>query len=324
MSNQSSLRTLKGTLRGDLIEPGDARYDEVRKVYNGMIDKRPLAIAMCLDVADVSAAVLAGADHGLPVAIRGGGHNAGGLGICNDGLVIDLSHMKQVEVDAAAKTVRVQRRRALARRRRRDARARPRGAGRHHLHHGRRRPQPRRRHRPSHSQVRPHHRQHRRRRDGARRRRDGDREQGAARRSVLGDPRRRRQLRHRHRVQVPRACDPHRHRRPDAVAARTIERDPAVVRGLPAEAARRAERVLRVPDGAAGTAVPRSAASQADVRHRLVLRRAARPGRQGLRANPRAEAGARPRRDRFRIPPCRACSIRCCLRACSGTGRPTS
>jgi hypothetical protein len=108
VSNQSSLRTLKGTLRGDLIEPGDARYDEVRKVYNAMIDKRPLAIAMCLDVADVSAAVLAGADHGLPVAIRGGGHNAGGLGICNDGLVIDLSHMKQVEVDAAAKTVKVQ------------------------------------------------------------------------------------------------------------------------------------------------------------------------------------------------------------------------
>ncbi len=107
MSNQSPLRTLKGTLRGDLIEPGDARYDEVRKVYNGMIDKRPLAIAMCLDVADVSAAVLAGADHGLPVAIRGGGHNAGGLGICDDGLVIDLSHMKQIEVDAAAKTVRV-------------------------------------------------------------------------------------------------------------------------------------------------------------------------------------------------------------------------
>jgi FAD/FMN-containing dehydrogenase len=108
VSNPSSLRTLKGTLRGDLIEPGDARYDEVRKVYNGMIDKRPRAIAMCLDVADVAAAVLAGADHGLPVAIRGGGHNAGGLGICNDGLVIDLSHMKDVHVDPATNTVRVQ------------------------------------------------------------------------------------------------------------------------------------------------------------------------------------------------------------------------
>ena len=108
MSSPSSLRTLKGTLRGDLIEPDDPRYDDVRKVYNAMIDKRPRAIAMCLDEADVTAAVLAAADHGLPLAIRGGGHNAGGLGICNDGLVIDLSHMKKIDVDAAARTVRVQ------------------------------------------------------------------------------------------------------------------------------------------------------------------------------------------------------------------------
>jgi len=108
VSSPSSLRTLKGTLRGDLIEPDDPRYDDVRKVYNAMIDKRPRAIAMCLDEADVTAAVLAAADHGLPLAIRGGGHNAGGLGICNDGLVIDLSHMKKIEVDAAARTVRVQ------------------------------------------------------------------------------------------------------------------------------------------------------------------------------------------------------------------------
>jgi len=108
VSSPSSLRTLKGTLRGDLIEPDDPRYDDVRKVYNAMIDKRPRAIAMCLDEADVTAAVLAAADHGLPLAIRGGGHNAGGLGICNDGLVIDLSHMKKIDVDAAARTVRVQ------------------------------------------------------------------------------------------------------------------------------------------------------------------------------------------------------------------------
>ena len=210
MSNQSPLRTLKGTLRGDLIEPGDARYDEVRKVYNGMIDKRPLAIAMCLDVADVSAAVLAGADHGLPVAIRGGGHNAGGLGICNDGLVIDLSHMKQVEVDAAAKTVRVE---GGALWRDVDAATHAHGlavpagiisttgVGGLSLGGGIG---------PSHSQVRPHHRQHRRRRHGACRRRDGRRGQGPPRRSVLGDPRRRRQLRHRDRVHVPRAPDPHR------------------------------------------------------------------------------------------------------------------
>jgi hypothetical protein len=108
VSNPSSLRTLKGTLRGDLIEPDDSRYDEARKVYNGMIDKRPRAIAMCMDVADVAAAVLAGADHGLPVAVRGGGHNAGGLGVCDDGLVVDLSRMNMVEVDAATRTVRAQ------------------------------------------------------------------------------------------------------------------------------------------------------------------------------------------------------------------------
>jgi FAD/FMN-containing dehydrogenase len=73
-----------------------------------MIDKRPRAIAMCLDAADVTAAVLAGADHGLPVAIRGGGHNAGGLGVADDALVIDLSHMKHVQVDPATRTVRAQ------------------------------------------------------------------------------------------------------------------------------------------------------------------------------------------------------------------------
>ncbi len=102
-----SLHTLKGTLRGDLIEPNDPRYDDARKVYNGMIDKRPRAIAQCLDVADVAAAVLAGADHGIPVAIRGGGHNAGGLGICDDGLVIDMSRLNAIQVDAASRTVSV-------------------------------------------------------------------------------------------------------------------------------------------------------------------------------------------------------------------------
>jgi hypothetical protein len=106
VSNDSSLRTLKGTLRGELIEPGDAAYDEVRKVYNAMIDKRPRAIAQCLDVADVAAAVQAGADHQIAVAIRGGGHNAGGLGVCDDGLVVDLSRMNHVDVDATTRTVR--------------------------------------------------------------------------------------------------------------------------------------------------------------------------------------------------------------------------
>ncbi len=94
-------------LRGQVIRQGDADYDEARKVYNGMIDKRPLLIARCVDAGDVIAAVNFGRDSGLPIAIRGGGHNGPGLGSVNDGLVIDLSLMRGVRVDPKARTVRV-------------------------------------------------------------------------------------------------------------------------------------------------------------------------------------------------------------------------
>jgi len=107
VSTHSSLHTLKGTLRGDLIEPGDSGYDEARKVYNAMISKRPRAIAKCADVADVVACVQAGVDRGIAVAIRGGGHNAGGLGVWDDALVIDMSQLNRVQVDAQSHTVRV-------------------------------------------------------------------------------------------------------------------------------------------------------------------------------------------------------------------------
>jgi FAD/FMN-containing dehydrogenase len=98
---------LEDALRGPVITPGDANYDDVRALYNGMIDKRPALIARCADVADVIAAVNFGRENGLLVAIRGGGHNGPGLGSCDDGLVIDLSAMKGVRVDPAARTVRV-------------------------------------------------------------------------------------------------------------------------------------------------------------------------------------------------------------------------
>ncbi len=98
---------LRQSLRGQLIARGDADYDDARKLYNGMIDKRPLAIARCADVADVIAAVNAGRDEGLPIAIRGGGHNGPGFGSVNDGLVIDMSLMKGVRVDPASRTARV-------------------------------------------------------------------------------------------------------------------------------------------------------------------------------------------------------------------------
>ena len=99
---------LRSAFRGELIQPADAAYDAARKVYNGMIDKRPQLIARCVDVADVMAAVQFGRDNQLLTAIRGGGHNGAGLGICDGGLVIDLSRMKGIRVDPRARTVRVE------------------------------------------------------------------------------------------------------------------------------------------------------------------------------------------------------------------------
>ena len=81
----------RAAFRGDLIEPGDARYDEARAVYNGMIDRRPRLIARVADTADVIATVGLARETGLPLAIRGGGHNAGGLGGFDDAIVVDLS-----------------------------------------------------------------------------------------------------------------------------------------------------------------------------------------------------------------------------------------
>jgi UDP-N-acetylenolpyruvoylglucosamine reductase len=95
-------------LRGELIQPGDDHYDEARKVYNAMIDKRPALIARCADVADVISAVNFGRDNHLSVAIRGGGHNGPGFGTCDDGLVIDLSRMRGIHVDPDQKTVRAE------------------------------------------------------------------------------------------------------------------------------------------------------------------------------------------------------------------------
>jgi hypothetical protein len=102
------LDELKISLRGKLIEPQDADYDTCRKVYNGMIDKRPIMIARCVDEADVKAAVDFARDNNLLVAVRGGGHNGAGLGMCDGGLVIDLSLMKGIHVDPGAQTVQVQ------------------------------------------------------------------------------------------------------------------------------------------------------------------------------------------------------------------------
>lgn len=98
---------LKASLRGELIQAGDEGYETARKVYNGMIDKYPALIARCADAADVIAAVTFARENGLLVSIRGGGHNVGGLGACDDGLIVDLSLIRYTRVDPATRTVRI-------------------------------------------------------------------------------------------------------------------------------------------------------------------------------------------------------------------------
>src|SRR5574340_1515708 len=105
--NEEAIAKFAQALRGPVIGRSHPEYEEARKLYNAMIDKRPLAIARCADIADVIAAVNFGRDAKLPIAIRGGGHNGPGLGSVDDGLVIDLSTMKGVRVDPKNKTARV-------------------------------------------------------------------------------------------------------------------------------------------------------------------------------------------------------------------------
>jgi FAD/FMN-containing dehydrogenase len=98
---------LAGALRGELILPGGAGYDQARAVYNGMIDKHPAAIARCRDTADVITCVRFCREHEIEIAVRGGGHNAAGLGVWDGALVIDLSTLRSTTVDPRNHTVRV-------------------------------------------------------------------------------------------------------------------------------------------------------------------------------------------------------------------------
>ena len=95
-------------LSGDVLGPEHPQYDDARRIWNGMIDKRPAAIARCADADDVAAAVRFGVEHNLPIAVRGGGHNVAGTASVDDGLVIDLSAMRAVRMDESGGTVHVQ------------------------------------------------------------------------------------------------------------------------------------------------------------------------------------------------------------------------
>ncbi len=107
VNQTQALDQLAGELRGLLLRPGDDGYDDARAVWNGMVDRRPAAIARCERTTDVVAAVRAAAEGGLELSVKAGGHQAAGKAVCEDGLVIDLSPMDAVEVDPDAHTARV-------------------------------------------------------------------------------------------------------------------------------------------------------------------------------------------------------------------------
>jgi FAD/FMN-containing dehydrogenase len=108
MINNDKLQEFSTRLRGRAVLPDDAGYDAARKVYNAMIDRMPGLIVYCSDVADVMRSVDFAREQSLLLAVRGGGHNGGGLGVCDEGMVLDLSDLKGIRVDAAARTVRVE------------------------------------------------------------------------------------------------------------------------------------------------------------------------------------------------------------------------
>ena len=104
----STLNDLDARITGTLLTPGDTNYDQARAVWNGMIDKRPAAIACCTSTEDVVASVTFARENSYLLSIRGGGHNAAGNAVCDDGLVIDLSAMRSVTVDPTSRTARAQ------------------------------------------------------------------------------------------------------------------------------------------------------------------------------------------------------------------------
>ena len=201
------------SFQGDLIRPGDEAYESARRVYNAMIDKHPRLIARAIDVADVITCVNFARENGLLLAVRGGGHNGGGLGTCDNGLMLDLSQMKGIRVDPDSRTVRAEggcTQGEIGHAAAAFGLAIPAGTVSGNRH---RRPDPRRRPRVSHPQVRAEHRQPPGSRCRDRRRPSGGCLCGQKSGPLLGHPRRRRQLRRRHQLPVPASPGQHGHGR---------------------------------------------------------------------------------------------------------------
>ena len=107
-TDQGKITDLSAHLSGMLLRPGDAGYDEARRLHNGLIDKRPALIARCRGTADIAHAVNFARANGLELAVRGGGHNVSGRAVCNGGLMVDLSLMKGIQIDLPRRTARAQ------------------------------------------------------------------------------------------------------------------------------------------------------------------------------------------------------------------------
>jgi hypothetical protein len=105
LPDRTGVASLMAGIRGVVFRPGDEGYDEARKVWNGMIDRHPALIVRCAETADVIACVNLAREEELPLAIRGGGHNVAGSAVCDDGVVVDLTAMKGIEVDPEGQTV---------------------------------------------------------------------------------------------------------------------------------------------------------------------------------------------------------------------------
>src|SRR5262245_13224784 len=103
-SIEGAVTELAATFSGQLVGPSDATYDVVRRVHNGLVDRRPVLIARCNGVADVVDAVKLGRTLNVDVTVRGGGHNVAGRAVADGGLMVDLSMMKGILVDAKART----------------------------------------------------------------------------------------------------------------------------------------------------------------------------------------------------------------------------
>ena len=106
--DEAAILAFAASLGGALLRPGDPGYDDARRLFNGMIDRRPALIARCATAGDVMKSVRFAREHALPVSVRGGGHNVAGNALCDGGLTIDLSPMKGMQVDPRARTVRAQ------------------------------------------------------------------------------------------------------------------------------------------------------------------------------------------------------------------------